>query len=544
MAKIYVSGHKNPDMDSICSAYAYAELKNKIDPSNTYLPIRCGNLNEATRAQFQRFGLVPPPFKKDVRTRVSKVIVESESTMCPTDPVYRLITLYENTSRHSVFPIMEGKTFVGLVTIDEISDFILKENLGSRPVYNFQVKNFELVIPGYFIKKGKEEVIRAPLAVGANKFATYEEVMKGFKGPMPILVVGDRERHINKAIELNVPAIVLTGIRDKTVSQIDWTTYDGSVYVSETDTAETLRLLRLCVPVSELLVKKLPSLQTDMLFDEARAFLANNDFRELPVFKGKEYRGYVSRRSFLEKPATKLIMVDHNENDQAVSGVEEAEVVEIVDHHRLGAAKTRNPIFICCEPLGSTCTIVYKLFMRNDVEVSSDIAKVLLSGIVSDTIMLKSPTTTFEDYTAVQDLLSIAGVDDMYQFGETMFSGGASLANSEARAMIEGDFKRYKESGVSFGIGQSEVTTLDDVEDYRARYLDELEMIKKAYNLDWALFLVTDVVKENSVLLLTSMPIAEQKLAYEKASEGMYLLPQVLSRKKQLLPEIIRVIQE
>ena len=544
MAKIFVSGHKNPDMDSICSAYAYAALKNKVDPSNTYIPIRCGNLNEATRAQFNRFGLIPPPFKRDVRTRVSKVIIESDVEVCPTDPVYRLITLYKNTARHSVFPIMEGTRFVGLVTIDEISDFILKENLGSRPVYNFLVKNFEVVIPGYFIKRGNEETIRAPLAVGANKFATYEKVMKGFKGPMPILVVGDRERHINKAIELNVPAIILTGIRGKTISQIDWASYEGSVFVSETDTAETLRLLRLCVPVSELLVKKLPSLQADMLFDEARAFLANNDYRELPDFSGKEYRAYVSRRSFLEKPATKLIMVDHNENDQAITGVEEAEVVEIVDHHRLGAAKTRNPIFICCEPLGSTCTIVYKLFMRHNVEVTSDIAKILLSGIVSDTIMLKSPTTTFEDYTAVQDLLSIAGVDDMYKFGETMFSGGASLAKSDARMMIEADFKRYRESGVNFGIGQSEVTTLDDVEDYRARYLEELEMVKKAYSLDWALFLITDVVKENSVLLLTRMPIAEQKLAYEKAGEGMYLLPQVLSRKKQLLPEIIRVIQE
>ncbi|MFA5698783.1 MAG: putative manganese-dependent inorganic diphosphatase [Sphaerochaeta sp.] len=544
MAKIYVSGHKNPDMDSICSAYAYAHLKNKVDPTNTYIPIRCGNLNEATRAQFNRFGISAPEFKRDVRTRVSKIIIEHDQAMCPTDPVYRLITLYEKTARLSVFPIMDGKRFIGLVTIDEISDFILKENVGSRPVYRFRVENFEHVIPGYFIKRGKEEVIRAPLAVGANKFATYEEVMQGFTGPLPILVVGDRERHINKAIDLNVPAIILTGLRDKTSSQIDWDRYEGSVYVSETDTAETLRLLRLCVPVSELLVQQLPALQADMLFDEARIFLANSDFRELPVFSGDTYRGYVSRRSFLEKPATKLIMVDHNENDQAISGVEEAEVVEIVDHHRLGAAKTRNPIFICCEPLGSTCTIVYKLFMRNNVEVTSQIAKVLLSGIVSDTIMLKSPTTTFEDYTAVQDLLSIAGVDDMYQFGETMFSGGATLAQSDARAMIEGDFKRYKESGVSFGIGQSEVTTLDDIEDYRARYLEELEMIKKAYNLDWALFLITDVVKENSLLLLTNMPIAEQKLTYEQSSEGVYLLPQVLSRKKQLLPEIIRVIQE
>jgi manganese-dependent inorganic pyrophosphatase len=171
-------------------------------------------------------------------------------------------------------------------------------------------------------------------------------------------------------------------------------------------------------------------------------------------------------------------------------------------------------------------------------------ARVLLSGIVSDTIMLKSPTTTFDDFTAVQDLLILGDVEDMRTFGETMFSSGASLAKEDPRKMLEADFKVYRELGVSFGIGQCEVTTLSDVDEYKDAYLSELERLKMAQGLDWAMFLITDVVRENSVLLMTSLPITERKLAYEKTGEGKFFLPGVLSRKKQLLPEILRVLEE
>ncbi|HZJ88027.1 MAG TPA: DHHA2 domain-containing protein, partial [Sphaerochaeta sp.] len=173
------------------------------------------------------------------------------------------------------------------------------------------------------------------------------------------------------------------------------------------------------------------------------------------------------------------------------------------------------------------------------------LARVMLSGILSDTIILRSPTTTFEDYTAVQDLLELGQVSDMRKFGEEMFSGGAALAKADPRQMIEGDFKRYKEVGVSFGIGQAEVTTLSDVSEYAGTYLAELKNIQKAYMLDWTMFLITDVVRESSILLMTdSMPIAERKLSYWKEDEGRYYAEGVLSRKKQLLPEILRVLEE
>ena len=544
MAEILISGHRNPDMDSICAAYTYAYLKNKIDPNNTYVPVRCGHLNDTTKAQFERLKITPPSFIKDVRTKVGSIVRNTDSVVQVSDPVYKLVSFYGSASYSSVVPVMEDTTYRGLLSVDEVSRFILKENSGQRPVYHFVVDNFPKVIKGTFLKKGALETFDAPIMVGAMRYAVFCKHMEALEDRIPILVVGDRKDHIRKAIEWQIPAIVLTGITETVKSDVDWDSYKGTVFLSELDTAETLRLLRLSVPISRLMVHNPPALDMDCLFEEARDVLSESEFRGLPVFYENEYKGFVTRRCFLQKPKTKLILVDHNENDQAVEGVDEAEVVEIIDHHRLGAAKTRNPIFICCEPLGSTCTIIYKLFMRNNVPITPEIARVLLSGIVSDTIMLRSPTTTFEDYTAVQDLLTLGDVDDMRAFGELMFSSGASLAKENPEKMIESDFKHYKEFGVRFGIGQCEVTTLSDVEDYKEKYLQQLQRVKMAHGLDWAMFLITDVVRENSILLMTSMPIAERKLAYRKQAEGTFFLNGVLSRKKQLLPEILRVLEE
>lgn len=544
MADIYVSGHRNPDMDSICAAYGYAYLKNKLDSSNTYVPVRCGNLNDATKAQFERLAATPPSFIKDVRAKVGSVIRVTDDMLQVTDPVYNLVSHYGTASKSSVVPILDGKKYQGLLSVDEVSSFILKENSGTRPIYHFVTDNFPKVLKGSFFRRGTIDNFDAPIMVGAMRYAIFRKHMDALQGLKPILVVGDREDQIHKAIEMQIPSIILTGIEGEITSEVDWDSYEGSVFLSEHDTAETLRLLRLSIPVTQLMSHNPPVLQDDVSFEEAKAILADSEYRGLPVFHGEEYRGFVTRRCFLEKPKTKLIMVDHNENEQGVAGIDEAEVVEIIDHHRLGAAKTRNPIYICCEPLGSTCTIVYKLFSRNNVQIPEQLARVLLSGIVSDTIMLKSPTTTFEDYTAVQDLLQIGGVDDLQAFAQALFSSGASLAKEEPRKMLEADFKQYKELGVKFGIGQSEVTTLNDVEDYRLAYLKELEKLKAFHNLDWAMFLITDVVRETSILLMTSMPIAERKLAYQKLGEGTFHLPGVLSRKKQLLPEILRVIEE
>jgi manganese-dependent inorganic pyrophosphatase len=289
-----------------------------------------------------------------------------------------------------------------------------------------------------------------------------------------------------------------------------------------------------------------PELSDEDHFDDAKEQLIGSEYRGLPVFSDDEERsflGVVTRRYFIDKPHRKVILVDHNESEQSVRGVDEAEVTEILDHHRLAPDKTRLPIYVAVKPVGSTCTIVYQHYLQAGVEVDRDTALVLISGILSDTVILKSPTTTEEDRSAVRRLAENAGID-YRQFGERLFRHSAVLKEQSPDEIVAGDFKSYEEQSRSFGIAQVEVVTFQNLEEVRGELLDALERLRQERGLDWAMLLVTNVLKEHSKLLTTSFPKAEARLLYSRERDRVYDLPEILSRKKQLLPEIIRVLEE
>lgn len=545
MSEIFITGHRNPDMDAICSAWAYAYLKNIIDPANTYIPVRCGNMNENTREQFSRLGLEPPRFMKDARTHVEAVYRSTTWQMDPHDPLFDLVSLYSE-HRPSVVPIIHKGEYRGLLSVDDINSHFLRENSTARPIYTFMVDNFPKVIRGgRFLYRGEQDSFSAPLIVGAIRYEAFcDFVDKIPDAELPVVVVGARDRHIAKAVARGVPAIIITGLRAGSLPDVDFAGYKGTVFTCDTDTAEALRLLRMTQPVGALLTEELPKVQKDVLFEDAKKQLADSEFRGLPVFDGDTWIGFVTRRCFLERPRMQVIMIDHNEADQSLPGIDEAEIVEIIDHHRLGAVRTRTPIFIASEPVGSSCTIVYHLYKRNNVDITPQVAKVLLSGIVSDTVTLKSPTTTDKDRAAVEDLCAIAGVEDLLAFREELFKAGASLSKQDPMKLIESDFKQYTESGVRIGIGQCEVTSLAELDEVYEKLKDALEAVRLHHGLDWALFLITDVIKEGSILISTPQPRFEPLFAYQRMEDGRYLLPGVMSRKKQLLPEILRVLDE
>lgn len=543
MGEIYITGHRNPDLDSISSAWCYAHLKNRVDPDNTYIPIRCGHMNEATKYICSRMGIEPPLFVKDVRPKVADVMTKHDAWLNPEDPVYRLVKLFED-KHASVVPILDKDTYVGLLSLDEITAFFLRENSGKRPRYRFKTENFGKVMKGEFIKKGAQEHFEAYIMTGAMEFDVYCRRLSALSPELPVLVVGNRKRHIEYAVEHQFPAIILTGVEPEGDLDVDFSGYSGTVYRSQFDTAETIRLLRMSLPVRHLLAKEPPAVSTTDVFDDAKRLLADSDFRGLPVFEQNRYVGFVTRRCFLERPRKKVIMVDHNELSQSIDGLEDAEVIEIIDHHRLAAEKTRSPIYIASEPVGSTCTIVYHQFLRWGVPVDALNAIMLLAGITADTIILKSPTTTDIDRAAVRALCISASINDYEEFGKQLFSNASILTAAEPKRVIESDFKVYAEQGVRFGIGQVEVTTLENVDEVKDRYLSNLETVRNVKGLDWALLMITDVIKEDSVLLATDLPKYEKALVYPLSSRGKFLMPGVLSRKKQLLPELLRVLEE
>ncbi len=543
MSDIYITGHRNPDLDSVCSAYCYANLKNTIDDENHYIPIRLGHMNATTKNQFNKINVSPPPFVKDVKARVQSVMMRDYWALGPDEPVYSLVR-YLKKNHASVVPLIEHGVYYGLLSLDEITLYFLKENSRMRPKYHFNPANFTKVINGRFLQGDLTKEFEAYIMTGAMEVDVFRYRLQNLLPDLPVLVVGNRKEHLKYAVENQFPAIILTGLVADEQPLVDFSSYKGLVYRSDEDTAETIRLLRMSLSVKQLVSAEPPRVDIDDLFDDAKNLLVNSEFRGLPVFDKEEFVGFVTRRCFLERPRAKVIMVDHNELKQSIDGLEEADIIEIIDHHRLDAEKTKKPIFIASEPVGSTCTIVYHQYLRWNVEVDKEIAYLLLSGIVSDTIMLKSPTTTRVDKIAAAKLALIAGVEDFPQFCEDLFSVASVLKQENEKDVIESDFKKYVQGKVSFGIGQVEVNNLAQVDEVKERYIGQLEIAKYQNGLDWTMLLITDVRKEDSILLSSTFLLRGDELVYPIIDKQVYSLENVLSRKKQLLPEIIRVIEE
>ena len=430
MDKIYITGHRNPDLDSVCSAAAYAVLKNTTDPDNSYIPVRPGHLSESAKRILSSLDITPPPYKRDIYPKVSDVMLTHSAKVDVSGSLNDLADSY-NIHNPSATPVFDGDTFAGLITVDDIASWML-------------------------------------------------------------------------------------------------------LHLSEEDTISRIPSIR------ELMRDQAEPFSTDDLFEDAKSVFYSSSKRGIAVFDDDGYAGYVTRRCFLNTPRHKVILVDHNEPGQSIRGIETASVVEIIDHHRLDAVRTDLPIFIDAEPLGSTCTIVYQLFRRSGIEPDPQTAKVLLTGIIADTLILKSPTTTDTDVRAAAALSTICGVDTE-QFGLSMFSNTEGLKTRDPLTAVTSDFKTYNEKGVKVGIGQCEVTTLNDLSEYSSAYLDALEEVRVRNGLDWAVLMITNVLNEHSVLLCTDYK-ANKKLSYSHINALIFDMPGVLSRKKQLLPEILFAI--
>ncbi len=541
MSEIIVIGHKNPDTDSACAAWSYARFKNIINPECRYVAAVCGSLGDQTKFVFSNAGVDAPVYLKDVQPRVLDIAEIDGLRLDSNDPI---MLAFEDLDEHtiSVVPVFDGPdTFSGIISMHEITRYFVDGTLKSRPCNTFRLDNIEKVLPGRFLKRGNLDEFSAPILIGAMNYDNSVKYIQSLEPAKPIMVIGHRPDLINYAIDCQLPAIILTGFDLDEEPKVDFSRYEGSVYLSESDTAETVRQLHLSVPVKQIVDSAPLCLAHDELFDAAKKTLFNSEYRGLPVLRKGRFAGVVTRASFIEKPKRKLILVDHNELSQAILGADDAEICEIIDHHRLGAEKTSTPIYIYSKPIGSTCSIVYAHYRMAGIQPDRTTALLMLSGLLSDTMLLRSPTTTPEDRLYATDLAKLAEVD-LQEYGTRMLSCVASLKTADPVKVVGADFKEYSENGFSAGVGQVEVNTLSDIDEAKASLLATLNSFRKERNLTWALLLVTDIVREHSILLCTSWPNAESEIPYKKLEDNMFDLPDVLSRKKQLLPEILRIL--
>ena len=535
MSKIYITGHRNPDLDSLCAASAYANLKNLTDSENEYVAIRCSHVSDQVREQMKAMDLKVPPYKKDVYPKVRDVMMKPQAYVQAGAPIFALINTY-STDKPSVVPIYDGDAFKGLLSVDDITSWFLSDNKEEVPTYKFTVENILRVIPGELLHSGRSNTIEGSLLVGAATCEAFSDMIDEIRNC--IVVVGARRELIELAAEKQVPAIIIAATDE--APEIDFSGYEGAVFVTELGTAETIRRIRLAESIETMMETATETIDIDDLFVEGRKIFMNSHLRGLAVMENGAFRGFVTRRCFLEKPVNKVIMVDHNEPAQSIEGIETADVVEIIDHHRLDSLSTTMPIFIAAEPLGSVNTIIYQLYMRHGIMPDQYAARTMLTGIIADTLILRSPTTTAQDIQAVEMLARLAKVPSVQEFGEKLFSITDNLATQDPDTMILSDFKKYENGGTKMGIGQCEVTTLKNIGEYAPKYLDALQKIADSQGLDWTLLMVTDVLRENSVLLASKCK-SNRDLPYARIEEQMYDMPGVMSRKKQLLPTLLSV---
>jgi manganese-dependent inorganic pyrophosphatase len=532
-------------MDCTCAAYCYAAFKHKLDPGHEYLPIRSGPVSDQVREVFRQANVTTPRHYDTIAPTVGLVARESPTVIAPEDPVLDAFNAVNIKTISSLPVIDQDGTFQAMVGVNEITSWVVTQNREDRPVYTFLVDNFERVLPGTMLRRGEVSRFDASIATIAMPTETAIQRLKAMKNP-PLVVVGHMPEIIAYVVEQQYPGIVLTGMgqaRARALMKEEFSHYTGTVFLSRTDTAESIRMLRLSTPIFTIMDADVPRLDADMPFDEAKNLLLESTYRGLPVFREGEFIGVVSRRSFIERPRPKLIMVDHNELSQAVEGADQAELLEIVDHHRLAAPATRQPIAVTTRVVGSTCTLIYEEFSARGLGIEPDVALLLLSGIVSDTVNLQSPTTTESDRRAILRLETITGVSAA-EHAKKLFAQLKALGSREPRETILSDFKEYEHAGVRFGIGQVEVTTLSDTESYRPRLLDALGEIAADRRMDWMILMVTDVIVGHSLLLSSGYEAAEKALPFRSIGDRTFDLPGVLSRKKQLLPEVMRVLSD
>ncbi len=541
MSEILVIGHKNPDADAVCSAYSYAYLKNAIDRDNLYTAARCGVLNKQTKFIFDKFNIEPPIYIDNVYLRVKDIMTKDVFYIRENDPFW-LVLKSINSMKIRLIPVVDSDSvLLGVISIPEIAAFFAELDTDSKPKYLIRPDNFPKVIPGYFIKSAEKEEFVSYFLVGAMPFGAFKEKLDSFNASEVVLIVGNREEIVEYAKEKGVAAIILTGISSN--DSFDFDDYEGWVYVSTKDTAETLRLLALSTP-SKYIMDKSPIAKEDDYISDIGGILKNDYHRGMPVVdKDNKLKGILTRSDFLKKKKKSVILVDHNEYAQAVDGIEEAEIKEIIDHHRLGSVRTDLPIYVYAKPAGSSCTLVYQLYKFNKIDIPKDVASIMLSGILSDTVVLKSPTTTQEDIVASEELSKISNVD-INELGEEIFSVTESLINRDIDEIVDSDFKIYKEFGVYVGIGQVEVTNLNEVDKVEDRLVEALNNKRKSKGLDWIMLMVTDIINRNSVLISLGAKRYNEGLHFSKISENKFYLPDIISRKKQLLPEVLRILED
>jgi manganese-dependent inorganic pyrophosphatase len=536
MKTVYVCGHKNPDTDSICSAIAYAHLKRITEGINA-IPVRLGPINRETKFVLDYFGIEEPILIENVYTQVQDIKFDKPLIFKENTSMFEAWNAMMEKNIRTLAVVDDENKLIGIATVGDLAKAYLS-SAHELSKYKIPIENLLATLKGEVLLRYLDHIEGNILVAAMSKENVLKRIKEG-----DTLIVGDREDIQEAAIQKGIKALIITGNNQVSEKILDLAKKNKVTIIKVSpDTFDTVKLLNQSIPLSYVIKKEdIVSFRLTDYIDDVKEVMLKYRYRNFPVLD-EEGRvvGLLGRRHILDYERKNVILVDHNEFSQAVEGIEQARILEIIDHHRLGTIETDQPILFRNHPVGSTATIINRLYEEKGLIPEPKIAGIMCAAILSDTLVFKSPTCTPEDVRAARKLAEIAEID-INEFGNQMFKAGTSLEGKTVEEIFYTDFKEFTVNKYKIGIGQ--VNTLADPGELKKDLISFMEKVRSDKGYDILLLMLTDIINEGSEILFVGDNKELLERAFDvKIQNNSFYLPYVISRKKQVLPPLVKAI--
>jgi len=543
--KVWIIGHKNPDTDSICAAISYAELKNRKE-KGSYVAKRAGHVSEETKFVLDYFKVQKPELVTDVGAQVKDIEIRNTAGVDANISLRKAWELMKNLNVVSL-PVtnIENKLKGLIVTGDIATSYMDVYDNRILATARTQYRNIVETVNGVLIT-GNEHgyFLQGKVLVSTGS----AELMEDYVNENDLVILGNREDAQKCALELNAACMIVCYGSNITQEVLDLAKEKDCVLISTPyDTFTVARLIHQSMPIKHFMKKEnLITFELNDFIDDVKDTMSQIRHRDFPVVdEDGTYIGMVSRRNLLSMQKKQIIMVDHNEKTQAVDGLMGAEILEIIDHHRLGSLETTGPVYFRNQPLGCTNTIIYLMYQEQNEEIPKHIAGLMLSAIISDTLMFRSPTCTPIDKMVAEKLSEIAGVE-IEPYAKQMFKAGSNFQKKTIDEIFYTDFKTFNAGEKNFGVSQISAMSAEELDPVREKVESFMGKVLDEKRLDMVFVMLTDILEETTRLVCVgtgATTIAETAFQQAK-TDNFYLLLGVVSRKKQLIPALINALQQ
>lgn len=539
---LYITGHKNPDTDSICAAIAYSEFKNKTGVLQS-IPVRLGDINRETEFILNYFDIEIPKLIETVKVQVSDLHIDNVAPVSPDISLKMAWNIMKKNNSKTLPVVDENDSLIGIATITNLfTSFIdfWDNNILSKS--NTKLENIVDTLSAKYVYIHDENLhLEGKIVTAAMHPDSAEEIIE--KGD--IVICGDREDTQNTIIKCGASLMIITGNHAVSAEILENAKITNTAIISTPhDSFTASRLVTQSIPISYVMTREnIVSFSTEDFVDEIKDVMLETRYRSYPVIGlDNKVIGTISRYHLISQNRKKVILVDHNERTQSVHGLEDAEVLEIIDHHRIADIQTGNPIYFRNEPVGSTSTIVASIFFENGIRPSKKVAGLLCAAIISDTLLFKSPTSTNVDQLMLKRLSEIANID-VESFAKEMFKAGTSLKGKTVAEIFHQDFKSFSLNGLKIGVSQISTMDLEVFSEMKTDMLNLMEKKALENNFNLLVFMLTDILKGGSELLIAGdeKEIIARAFNIKLNTPSIYL-PGILSRKKQVIPPITSAI--